>query len=126
MFCNLSCLSLSPHHLQGESLFQYHQSGPASPVSSQGPDRLPCPGNSLHHPGHLPALHWSAQQEAQTLSGAKKFQRQLQHPGEHAMKRCNVPTVKNVCTLSRAAAIPWETQYEKPRGKFCCLNASLS
>ncbi|XP_039675507.1 protein C1orf43 homolog isoform X2 [Perca fluviatilis] len=77
------------HGTGGESLFQHHQPGPASPVCSQGSDRLSCPEHSLHHPGHLPALHRPAQQEAQTLSGAQKFQRQLQHTGEHPVSyRC--------------------------------------
>lgn len=86
------CLSFPP---QGEGLFQHHKPGPASPVRSQGPDRLSCPEHSLHHPGHLPALHWPAQQEAQTLFGAQKFQRQLQHTGEHPVRgRCDGLTVR--------------------------------
>ncbi|XP_034747050.1 protein C1orf43 homolog isoform X2 [Etheostoma cragini] len=74
------------HGTGGESLFQYHQPRPASPVCSQGPDRLSCEEHSLHHPGHLPALHRPTQQEAQTFSGAQKFQRQLQHTGEHPVR----------------------------------------
>lgn len=80
--------SPSSHLPQGKGLFQHHQPGPATPVSSQGPDRLSYPEHSLHHPGHLPAFHWPAQQEAQTLSGAQKFQRQLQHTGKHFVKCC--------------------------------------
>lgn len=39
---NLS-LTLPSLFSQCESLLQHHQSGPASPVSSQGPDRFPSP-----------------------------------------------------------------------------------
>uniref|UniRef100_A0AAX7SLW0 CA043 n=1 Tax=Astatotilapia calliptera TaxID=8154 RepID=A0AAX7SLW0_ASTCA len=73
------------HGTGREGVFQHHQPRPASPVRSQGPDRLSCPQHSLHHPDHLPAFNRPAQQEAQTLSGAQKFQRQLQHTGEHAV-----------------------------------------
>uniref|UniRef100_A0A674DDK6 Chromosome 1 open reading frame 43 n=1 Tax=Salmo trutta TaxID=8032 RepID=A0A674DDK6_SALTR len=69
-----------------ESLLQHHQSGPASPVCSQGPDRLPSPQHPLHHPSYLPALHQPAQQEAKALPGAQELQGQLQHTGEHPVR----------------------------------------
>lgn len=71
---------------QGEGLFQQYQSGSAPPVGSQRPDGLSCAGRPLHHPGDLPALHWPEEQETQTLSGAQKLQRQLQHAGEHLVR----------------------------------------
>ncbi|XP_034016612.1 uncharacterized protein C1orf43 homolog isoform X3 [Thalassophryne amazonica] len=49
------------HGTGGEGLFQQHQSGSASPVCSQRPDRISSPQHSVHHPGHLPSLHRSAQ-----------------------------------------------------------------
>lgn len=83
---NLSLTLPSLFSLQCESLLQHHQSGPASPVSSQGPDGLLSPQDPLHHTGHLTALQQPAEQEAKALPGAQELQGQLQHTGEHPVR----------------------------------------